>query len=134
MSFQVQIKQQVKQIRLQAEQFLTDTCIIRRKAGEIVTNGESISIYAPDVNSKCRFIVRSGSENVNIASQERATKQAVYTGLYRMQLPYDTDVTEGDLILFTDTQVNKERIFNVVFAPPHHNMTGAYIVFMQEET
>jgi len=134
MSFQLLVKQQVSYIREQCELFLTDTCNIRRKIGESIVNGESIPIYTGPVTTKCRFIVRSGSEDVNIASQERATQQSFFTGLYRLQLPYGTEINQGDMIEFNDIALDSQRVFNVVFVPPHHGMTGAFIIFLQEET
>lgn len=128
------INQQVKYIRSESEKFLTDTCKIRRKTGETVIDGESIPVYAPDTTVACRLITRSGSENVNIASQERATKQSVFTGLYKLQLPFGTEITEGDLIIYTDIALNKERIFSAVFVPPFHHQMGAFVISIQEET
>lgn len=134
MNFQQRIQNDAIAIRQMAESFLTDTCAIRRKTGETVVNGESIPIYASGVSSACRFIVRSGSENVNIASQERATKQSIFTGLYRLQLPFGTSINEGDLIDYTDIALGTVRTFSVVFVPPFHKLMGAFIIFMQEET
>lgn len=126
MSLQELILSNVAQIREYAAQFLTDTCQVYRKTGEEVVAGESRPTYAAPVTIACRLIVRSGSESTNIAAQERIPALSQFTGLYRMQLPYGTDIREGDKIHFSD------RVFDVTYSPPAHAMMGAFVIAVKE--
>lgn len=128
MSFQQTIEQNVLEIRSQAEQFLVDTCTLRRKTGETVVKGESIPTYADGETVACRLIIRSGSDRSNIAAQERSIMQTQFTGMYRLQLPYGTAVDVDDRIEFTN------RNFDVIFVPPFNKMMGAFIITVKESS
>lgn len=133
MSFQDTIRANVLTVRSFAAQFLTGTALLRRKTGDTVVDGENIATYAsPGETIACRLIVRSGSSSSNIAAQERLTAQSQYTGLYKMQLPFGVNVRENDHIVFTDTDNGTVRTFEVIFAPPYNEMTGAYVVGLEE--
>lgn len=127
-----QIRSQVEVIRAQADIFCVDDVMIRRKIGENVIDGESFPIWAADVESRARIINRSGASRSNVAAQFRATRQTFYDSTYRVQLPYDTEVTVGDLIIYEDDATKVERIFEIVYVPPQHKMTGAFIVGCEE--
>lgn len=126
MSFQQQLELNVLAIRTAAEQFLIDSCTIKRKTGNTVIKGENVPVYAAGESIACRLIIRSGSDSTNIASQERAISQTQFTGIYRMQLPYGTEIDVDDRIEFED------RKFDVIFAPPLNKMMGAFIIAIKE--
>jgi len=132
MTFQDTLRANIDEIRVRAADFLLDTCTLYRKTGEAVIDGESRPVYASGVELNCRLIIRSGSESNNVASQERVIAQGIFTGLYRMQLPYGTEVLEDDKITYTDTENATLRTFEVIFAPPFNLYTGAYVVMMRE--
>ncbi len=132
MSFQETIKANVLAIRAAAADFLTDTCYIRRKTTQTVDDGENIVTYATGVETACRLIIRSGSESTNIAAQQRLVSAATFTGLFRIQLPYGTEIQSDDHIEYIDTVTGDVRTFEVVFAPPFNEMTGAYVISVQE--
>lgn len=126
------IKAQVEIIRSQANNFCVSKAKLIRKTGETVVKGENIVTYADPVDINVRLIVRSGNERTNIAAQERQPKLSTFTGTYRMQIEYGIKVTEGDRIYFVDIENGQERKYRVVYAPPYHEMTGAYVVEVQE--
>ena len=126
------IKANVLSIRAQAAAFMTDTCVIRRKTGNTVVHGENRPVYDAGEDSVCRLIVRSGSESINIASQERLIAQSQFTGLYRMQLPFGTNIDIDDHIEYTDKVTSAVRTFEVIFVPPFHEMMGAFVIAIRE--
>lgn len=130
MNFQQIIEQNVLDIRTNAEQFLVDTCILKRKQADTIIKGQSITNYAAGEIVKCRLIIRSGSDSSNIASQERAISQTAFTGIYRLQLPYGTVVDVDDRIEFVDS--NGTRKFDVTFVPPFNAMMGAFVIAIKE--
>lgn len=132
MSFQDQMRANIADIRTKSADFLLDTCVLKRKTGEQVIDGESRPVYATGVSIACRLIIRSGSESNNVAAQQRAIELGVFTGIYRMQLPYGTLVTADDRIEYTDTVNSTLRIFEVIFAPPFNKFTAAYVVTIRE--
>lgn len=131
-TFQDTIRANIDEIRLRAADFLFDTCTLYRKTGETIENGEGRPVFADGVELSCRLIIRSGSESNNVASQERVIAQGLFTGLYRLQLPFGTEVAEDDRIEYTDTENGTVRTFEVVFAPPFNLYTGAYVIAMRE--
>lgn len=130
MSFQQILEQNVLAIRTAAEQFLIDSCTLKRKTGDTVVKGESRPIYAAAEILACRLIIRSGSDSANIAAQERSISQTQFTGVYRLQLPYGTVIDVDDRIEFTDT--TGLRKFDVIFVPPFNKMMGAFIIAIKE--
>lgn len=126
------IKSQVATIRNAASLFLIDTCFLLSRTGEVVTGGESKPTYAAAKTLACRLIVRSGSEVANVAAQMRQVQQSSFTGLYKMQIPYGTNIKETDIIIYHDAQLNRDRRFEVVYAPPHNEYTGALVITIQE--
>lgn len=132
MTFQDTLVANIAEIRTRAADFLMDTCTLYRKTGETINNGESVPTFSSGVLVSCRLIIRSGSESNNVASQERTIAQGIFTGLYRMQLPFGTEVTEDDRIEYTDTENSTVRTFEVIFAPPFNLFTGAYVVMLRE--
>lgn len=132
MTFQDTLRANIAEIRSGAADFLIDTCVLKRKTGETIVNGESTPTFATGVTLACRLIIRSGSESNNVASQERAIAQGIFTGLYRVQLPYGTEVTQDDRIEYTDTENGSVRTFEVIFAPPFNIYTAAYVVQVRE--
>ena len=103
-----------------------------QKRSENVVNGEIIPVYADGEVVKCRLIIRSGSETTNIAAQERLVAQSQFTGIYRLQLPYTTDIKEDDRIEYTDIVLDRVKTFEVIFVPPFHKMTGAFVITIRE--
>lgn len=132
MSFQATIRANIAEVRSKAADFLIDTCNIRRKESETVVDGQNVVTYATGIATICRLIVRSGSESTNIAAQERLTAQSQFTGLYRMQLPFGTEIEVDDHIEYTDIETGKVFTFSVVFVPPHNDMTGAFVIGLKE--
>jgi len=122
---------QIESIRSSAEVFLTDTAQLKRRNGESYTDGQ-LSYDSP-ITIACRMITRSGSESQNIAAQAREIQQTSFTGLYRMQIPYDVSVKETDHIIYTDRVSGEEKEFEIIFAPVKHAFTGAVIIFLQEQ-
>lgn len=135
-AFQDQLRANIEQIRTgtggNAEDFLLDTCVLYRKTGEIVVNGESQPIYDTGTSLACRLIIRSGSESNNVAAQERAISAGTFTGIFRMQLPYGTQVSEDDRIEYTDIENDTLHTLEIVFAPPINVFTAAYVVSVRE--
>lgn len=123
----------VIKVRKASEAFLTDVCTIKRLIGETIDMGQSKPIYS-EKTVACRFIVRSGTATTNLASQERATQQTVFIGIYRIQLEYDTDINENDKIVFQDVSTGINRTFEVIYVPPMNNMMGAFVITIQEMT
>lgn len=126
------ILQQVEIIRKGADIFLIDTAMLKRRTGETYVNGEAQPTYAMPVQIRCRLITRSGSESNNIAAQAREIQQANFTGLYRMQIPYTLDVSEGDQILFNDGVTDDVKTLDVIFSPAKHKYSAAVIIQLQE--
>jgi hypothetical protein len=123
---------QIAMIRSGADIFLIDTAMLRRRTGETYDNGQAIPVYASPEEIRCRLITRSGSESNNIAAQAREIQQTNYTGLYRMQIPYTLDVSEGDQILFNDAITGNVKTLDVIFAPAKHKYSAAVIIQLEE--
>lgn len=119
-------------IRKGADIFLIDTAQLKRRTGEQYDNGEATPIYADPIDIRCRLITRSGSESNNIAAQAREIQQANFTGLYRMQIPYTLEVSEGDQILYTDNITDSVKTLDVIFSPAKHKYSAAVIIQLQE--
>lgn len=129
---QAKILKHVKLIRTGADVFLIDTAMLKRRTGEEYSDGEAKPVYAAPESIRCRLITRSGSESNNIAAQAREIQQANYTGLYRMQIPYDLDVSEGDQILFNDAVTGNIKTLDIIFAPAKHIYSAAVTIQLQE--
>lgn len=126
------ILEQVGIIRSQADVFCVDEISLRRKTGEEVIDGESFPIYADPITVRARIINRSGASRTNIAAQFRATRQTFFDSTYRIQLPYGTEVAATDLVDYIDTGTGATRTFELVYVPPQHEMTGAFVVGAEE--
>jgi hypothetical protein len=126
------IKQHVEIIRNGALIFLIDTARHFKRTGDTVIHGEAKATYAAPEIIKCRLITRSGSESSNIAAQPREVHQSSFVGLYRMQVPYESDISEGDQIEYTDKVTDKTKLFDVIFAPAKHEYSAAVIIQLQE--
>jgi len=129
---QAKIQQQVAMIRKDADMFLIDTAMLKRRTGEEYTDGQANPVYAAPESFRCRLITRSGSESNNIAAQAREIQQVNYTGLYRMQIPYDLNVSEGDQILYDDAITGITKTLDVIFSPAKHAYSAAVIIQLQE--
>ena len=125
------IKQHVALIRKGAAAFLIDTAMLKRRTGVEYTNGEARPTFAEAEPFSCRLITRSGSESNNIAAQSREVQQSTFTGLYRMQIPYELDISEGDRIIYTDKSTGVETELDVIFAPAKHVYSAAVIIQLQ---
>lgn len=125
------IKEHVTLIREGAKAFLIDTAKLKRRTGTEYINGEARATYAEAEEFACRLITRSGSESNNIAAQAREIQQSVFTGLYRMQIPFDLDVSEGDRVIYTDKSTGVEHQLDVVFAPAKHAYSAAVLIQLQ---
>lgn len=130
---QATILEQVQEIRSKSEVFLNSTGTLRHKTGETVVRGEPVYTYSTS-EIQLRIIVRSGDDRTNIAAQFRQPHLTSYTGIYKMQLAFDTTVSEGDLIDFIDIVNSEQRTVEVVFAPPKHDMMGAFVITVKEVT
>lgn len=129
---QAKILQHVDLIRKGADVFLIDTAMLKRRIGEEYREGEAAALFSDPEIFRCRLITRSGSESNNIAAQAREVQQANYTGLYRMQIPYELDVKEGDQILFDDAVTGTTKTLDVIFSPSKHKYSAAVIIQLQE--
>jgi hypothetical protein len=129
---QSKIEQQIAFIRESADVFLIDKAKHYKRIGEEYTHGEAKPIFSEPVDIRCRLIVRSGSESSNIAAQARNINQTTFTGIYRMQIPYASNIVEGDRIVVTDRHTGMERVMDVVFSPPKHAYSAAVIIQIQE--
>lgn len=123
---------QVALIRESAKVFLIDTALHHRRLGDTITHGTAITNFATPVTIQCRLIIRSGSVSDNIAAQPRLVEQQKYTGLFRMQVPYDLDIRIGDRVTYTDIQTGQDRLLDVIFVPAHNEYTGALVISLQE--
>lgn len=130
-NLQDKIAKDVLKVRKDAELFLIDTCTVKHRTGEYQSFGQAYFTYDPGVSVPCRFITRSGNETTNVAAQQRTVQQVTYTGVYRLQLPYNTVIAVGDKIEYIVN--DKVRIFEVTYVPPFHKMMGAFIVNLQED-
>lgn len=130
-NLQNKIKNDVLRIRKDSEAFLTDACTVKHKTGEYVHLGQTYFTYDTGTAVPCRFINRSGNESTNVAAQQRTVQQVTFTGVYRLQLPFDTIITVGDKIEYVVD--NQLRIFEVTYVPPKHSMIGAFVVQLQED-
>lgn len=126
------IKQQAQYIRKQAAVFLTDEVTLYRKLGESVVDGDRVVDYDEGEQIPCRFIVRSGSSASNIPAQERVPAQLVYTGAYRLQLPFGTVIDVEDKLVFQDVATGTLREFEITYIPPFHDMMGAFVIGIQD--
>ena len=129
---ETKLKAQIAIVRAGATVFLIDTAQLQRRTGITYVNGEARDTYADPIDIQCRLITRSGSESNNIAAQPRGVEQSVFTGLYRIHVPYDLEVTEGDRILYTDKTSGEVKKLDVIFAPDKHEFAGAVILQLQE--
>lgn len=129
---QAKILAQVAIIRENADVFLIDTAMLRRRTGEEYVDGEARATYASPESIRCRLITRSGSESSNIAAQAREIQQENFTGLYRMQIPYTLEVNEGDQIFFSDAVTGNIKTMDVIFSPSKHEYSAAVIIQLQE--
>ena len=125
---QALILAQVARIRSDAEAFLLDTAYIKRKTGQTVTRGQTTFTYADPVETVCRLINRSGNDETPIASQFRAVQQSANTSLFKMQLPYDADITIDDKIIYNDEE------FDIVHVPVKHEMMGGFVISLMVRT
>lgn len=123
----------VASIRAGASIFLIDTAQLLRRAGITYPNGEARPVYSDPIDFNCRLITRSGSESKNIAAQAREITQVSFTELYRMQIPYELEVSLGDVILYTDIVTGDIKRFEIVHAPAKNIYTAACIIFLQEQ-
>lgn len=129
---QTKILAHIAMIRAGAAIFLIDTAQLKRRTGEEYVDGEARSTYDDPVDIQCRLITRSGSESNNIAAQAREVQQTNFTGLYRMQIPYDLEVSEGDQILYTDVVSGDTKTLDVIFSPSKNVYSAAVIIQLQE--
>ena len=123
---------QVALIREASAVFLIDTAVHHRRLPDTVLHGSVVQNFAAPATIDCRLIIRSGSVSDNIAAQPRLVEQQKYTGLFRMQVPYDLDIRIGDRVTYTDIETAQERLFDVVFVPAHNEYTGAFVLSLQE--
>lgn len=121
------IRSSVDAIRADAEAFLYDTCTVRRKTGTVVARGETRNTYT-DEDVACRWINRSGSANTSAPAQVRQPQQTTHVSQYGVQLPFATEITTDDKIVFNG------EVFAVVFVPQKHALMGAFVVALQLET
>lgn len=119
-------------IRANADIFLIDTAYLKRRTGSEYVDGEARPTYSAPELIRCRLITRSGSESSNIAAQAREIQQNSFTGLYRMQIPYTVNVSEGDQILYEDTVSGITKTLDIIFAPAKHEYSAAVILQLQE--
>lgn len=123
---------QVALIRESSNVFLIDTAQHFRRLGDIISHGTAVINFAAPTTILCRLIIRSGSVSDNIAAQARLVEQQKYTGLFRMQVPYELDIHIGDRINYTDRLTGQNRLLDVIFVPAHNQYTGAMVVSLQE--
>ena len=123
---------QVALIRESAKIFLIDTAVYLKRLSDTVVSGTVIQNFATPVTIQCRLIIRSGSVSDNIAAQPRLIEQQKYTGLFRMQVPYEVDIRAGDRIVYTDKMSGQSRLLDVIFVPAHNEYTGALVISLQE--
>lgn len=126
------IQQHIELIRAGANVFLIDTAQLKRRMADTYIDGEARATYAAPVSFACRLITRSGSESHNIAAQAREIEQATFTGLYRMQVPYDLEISEGDQVIYTDKVSGVTKTLDVLFAPAKHTYSAAVVIQLQE--
>ncbi len=126
------IQNHIALIRNSAAVFLIDTAQHKKRIGETVVDGQPFIEYDDPVDINVRLITRSGSARGNIAAQGRVIEQEVFTGLYRMQVAYEADISEGDQIVITDANTGEEKTLDVTYAPPRHEYTGAVVIQLQE--
>jgi len=126
------LQAQIAAIRASAAVFLTDTAYLKRRTAVTYVDGEARSTYGTPVSFSCRLIVRSGSESANIARQLREVQQNTFTGLYRMQIPYTLQVSEGDHISYTDQVSGLAKELEVLFVPAKNEYTGAVVIQLQQ--
>jgi hypothetical protein len=109
-------------IRQQSEQWLTEVCSIQKFAGHVVTDGEYTTSYTTISGVACRVINRNGRLQTNFSNQQEEVQLQVSRASLRFQLPYSTELTLQDKIVFSGT------MFDLVDIPVKHSLMGAFIV------
>lgn len=117
---------QALSIRNAAEAFLVDTCTIRRFNGYGAVDGEYTESFSDVNNVPCRLINRQGSVQQQPDSQERALQLLISTNTIKMQLPYTTEVTEKDKIVFNTVT------YDVTYVPAKHSLMGAFVIQLEK--
>jgi hypothetical protein len=131
MSLSDRIRLHMGTIRKGSDAFLIDTCTIVRKVGETVVQGQAIPEYETETVA-CRPIIRSGTAQTNIASQQRAIGSETYVGIYKFHLPRGTVIREDDNIEYTDLYTGLVNTYKVTYVPSQNEYTGAFIVIVEE--
>jgi SPP1 family predicted phage head-tail adaptor len=113
-------------IRQKAEEFLKSQAQLLRFLGTTTEDGGIIQQYAPPENIICRIINRSGDVTSSAAAQFRALQQSSTRQLYRIQIPYDLQVSLRDRIIYNG------KAFDIKYVPVRHELMGAQIIFVEE--
>jgi SPP1 family predicted phage head-tail adaptor len=113
-------------IRQKAEEFLKSQAQLLRFLGTTTEDGGIIQQYAPPENIICRIINRSGDVTSSAAAQFRALQQSSTRQLYRIQIPYDLQVSLRDRIIYNG------KVFDIKYVPVRHELMGAQIIFVEE--
>ena len=113
-------------IRQKAEEFLKSPAQLIRFLGTTTEDGGIVQQYAPPEDIVCRIINRSGDVTSSVAAQFRALQQSTTRQLYRIQLPYNLEVTTRDRIIY-----NGKR-YDIKYVPIRHELMGAQIIFVEE--
>ena len=116
------IRSQIAIIREASNNWLIDTCLIRYPMEATIVDGIPTETWSAYIEVPCRLIIRFGND------REGSSIDRVYEGRYRLQLPHDTYIDEGDQVNFND------RLFTVDFVPPDKENSGAFVIGIKEVT
>lgn len=114
-------------IREKAEMFLLDLCTLRQFTGFTVTDGEYIESFVDHENVKCRIVNKSGKSVPSFSDQEQQVQILKNQQSTKFQLPFDTEVTTKDKIVFNSV------VYDVTDVPIKHSLMGAFIVSVEKQ-
>jgi SPP1 family predicted phage head-tail adaptor len=60
-------------------------------------------------------------------SQERALQLLISTNTIKIQLPYTTEITEKDKVVFNNV------IYDVIYVPAKHSLMGAFVIQLEKK-
>lgn len=118
------LQSNINTIRVEAAKFLLDTCQLYVWTGTSYVDGIPTETYT-SYDVACRWNPRFGFE-AKRGDTKPDTYDTTITGVYRLQLPYNTVVSVKDYIVFGGKR------FDVVWVPVLNAFTGALIIEVRE--
>ena len=114
-------------IRAESEKFLVSQCILRKYTGFATIDGEYQESFVDSVNIPCRVINKTGKSNTAFGSQDEQTRILVNVQSTQMQLPYNTEVSTKDKLIFDSVT------YDITSVPIKHALMGAFIIAIEKQ-